>query len=74
MLMYLKNNFFRSVDDEEGLLEVVMSQPVQRDVKKVESVIVPSVVGVKSIGNRVKDKDEGLKGKHSDPDSDERGR
>ena len=34
----------------------------------------PSVVGVKSIGNRVKDKDEGLKGKHSDPDSDERGR
>ena len=53
-----------------------MSQPVQRAIKKVESVIVPSVVGVKPIGNGVKDKDEGLKvklsgvkGKHSDLDS-----
>ena len=51
-----------------------MSQPVQRDIKKVESVTVPSVVGVKPIGNRVKDKEEGPKGKHSDSDSDERGR
>ena len=39
------------MEDEEGLLDVVMSQPVQRAIKKVESVIVPSVVGVKPIGN-----------------------
>eukprot|EP00090_Calanus_glacialis_P029323 TRINITY_DN4706_c0_g1_i1.p1 TRINITY_DN4706_c0_g1~~TRINITY_DN4706_c0_g1_i1.p1 ORF type:complete len:1694 (-),score=649.76 TRINITY_DN4706_c0_g1_i1:268-5349(-) len=61
-----------SLEDEKGLLEVVMSQPVQRDIKKVESVTVPSVVGVKPIGNGVKDKDEGPKGKLSDSDSDER--
>jgi len=62
-----------SLEDEEGLLEVVMSQPVQRDIKKVEGVHVPTVVGVKPIGNKVKDKDEGSKGKHSDSDSDDRG-
>lgn len=61
-----------SLEDEEGLLEVVMSQPVQRDIKKVEGVHVPTVVGVKPIGNKVKDKDEGSKGKHSDSDSDDR--
>lgn len=33
---------------------------------------VPTVAGVKPIGNGVKDKDEGSKGKHSDSDSDER--
>merc|ERR1712192_6281 len=62
-----------SSEDEEGLLEVVMSQPVQRDIKKVEGVHVPSVVGVKPLGNVVKEKDEGSKGKHSDSDSDDRG-
>ena len=59
-------SFLRSLEDEKGLLEVVMSQPVQRDIKKVESVTVPSVVGVKPIGNGVKDKDEGPTEKHSD--------
>ena len=39
------------MEDEEGLLEGVMSLPVQRAIKKVESVIVPSFVGVKPIGN-----------------------
>ena len=48
-----------------------MSQPIQRDIKKVENLAVPSVVGVKPIGNVVKDKDEGSKGKQSDSDSDE---
>ena len=71
MLLFLKRCFLRSLEDEEGLLEVVMSQPVQRDIKKVERLIVPSVVGVKPIG---KGKDEGPKGKLSDSDSDERGR
>jgi hypothetical protein len=61
----LKHLLFSGLVDEEGLLEVVMSQPVQRDIKKVGSVIVPGVVGVKPIGNGVKDKDEGLEGKHS---------
>jgi len=58
-----------SSEDEEGLLEVVMSQPIQRDLKKVESV--PSVVGVTPIGDS--GLKEGPKGKQSDSDSDERG-
>jgi len=46
-----------------------MSQPIQRDLKKVESV--PSVVGVTPIGDS--GLKEGPKGKQSDSDSDERG-
>eukprot|EP00092_Neocalanus_flemingeri_P083525 GFUD01104848.1.p1 GENE.GFUD01104848.1~~GFUD01104848.1.p1 ORF type:complete len:1707 (+),score=593.92 GFUD01104848.1:349-5469(+) len=61
-----------SSEDEDSLLEVVMSLPILRDIKKVESLAVPSVVGVKPIETLVEGKDEGSKGKHTDSDSDER--
>ena len=54
----------------ESLLEVVMSPPIQSDIKKVESMLLPCVSGVKPIG---KAKEAGAKGKLSDSDSDERG-
>jgi len=53
----------------ESLLEVVMSPPVQGDIKKVENMALPSVAGVKPIGSV----EAGTKGKLSDSDSDERG-
>jgi len=58
-------------EDEDSLLEVILSLPIQGDIKKVESQALPSVVGVKPIG-KVEAK-EGSKGKQSDSDSDERG-
>merc|ERR1712106_70684 len=61
-----------SSEDEDSLLEVILSLPIQGDIKKVESLALPSVVGVKAIGKVVEAKD-GSKGKQSDSDSDERG-
>ena len=54
----------------ESLLEVVMSPPIQSDIKKVESMLLPCVSGVKPIG---KAKEAGAKGKLSDSDSDDGG-
>ena len=61
---------YRSSDDSMCLLEVVMSQPMLRDVKKAECTSVMGLVGVKPIEVVVND---GIKGKQSDSDNDERG-
>jgi len=63
-------DFLMSSEESECLLEVVMSQPMLRDVKKAEGKSVITVVGVKPIGDIGQ---EGIKDKHSDSDNDERG-
>jgi len=63
-------DFLMSSDDSMCLLEVVMSQPMLRDVKKAECTSVMGLVGVKPI--EVVEND-GIKGKQSDSDNDERG-
>jgi len=63
-------DFLMSSEESQCLLEVVMSQPMLRDIKKVETLSIPGVVGVKPLGNH---SDESLKGKQSDSDNDERG-
>jgi len=63
-------DFLMSSDDSMCLLEVVMSQPMLRDVKKAECTSVMGLVGVKPIEVVVND---GIKGKQSDSDNDERG-
>jgi len=62
-----------SEEKAECLLEVVMSPPMQRDMKKVEGMSVPGVVGVVGVKPIVNVAEEGSKGKQSDSDSDERG-
>merc|ERR1719221_1013160 len=56
-------DFLMSSEESECLLEVVMSQPMLRDVKKAEGKSVITVVGVKPIGDIGQ---EGIKDKHSD--------
>merc|ERR550519_1295641 len=57
--------------DDEGLLEVVLSLPMQRDIKKVENIEWPS--GAKPRTSPGGSKEEGSKIKQTDSDSDERG-
>jgi len=65
-------DFLMSSEGSCKLLEVVMSQPILRDIKKAESLSLPAVDGIDSFTSVNKDSCDG-KGKHSDSESEDRG-